>query len=102
MWCVGFSRCSLIVFGLFGHCLATFPTYWNFWVATIENLVCAFWVKDCRFMPVRFIHDGGLASWYGKVWATWMRGIGEIGPLRAPVFASISNRILYDHKKFVW
>lgn len=53
-------------------------------------------------MPVRFIHDGGLASWYGKVWATWMRGIGEIGPLRAPVFASISSRILYDHKKFVW
>lgn len=60
-----------------------------FWAATIECLVCCFWMKDCRFMPVRFVHVGGLASQYGMVWTTWMHGIREIGPMRTTVFASV-------------
>ena len=39
---------------------------------------------------MRFVDDGGLASRYGVEWVTWMRGIGEIGPLRAPLFATTS------------
>jgi hypothetical protein len=50
---------SLILFGLFGHCLAIFPRIGIYGRLQFESLVCL-------IMPVRFVDDGGLASQYGQ------------------------------------
>ena len=57
-----------------------------------EHIVFRFYEYVCRFliMPVRLVVEGGLASLYGMVWATCMRGMGVMVPFEVPSIASES------------
>ena len=59
LYCVGILGSSLILFDIFGRCLAIFPHIGIYGQLQLGELYV-------MIMSLRFVDDGGLASEYGR------------------------------------